>query len=382
VVARVGRSVAGPAILAASLIGSVAGESVPAHAAATVPGPTSPRAGAPAPAPAPARAASAASGCGWEPWQTTVAIANPPRHGVNPSIKDGAFVLYQKRVFQIVGGAPLYVTSWGLVGGQKPVVSISTAAWTGLRQWPRNGTFVRPIGGPVYQFVDGAPLRVNSWKAVGGPRPYLQIDANDIDAQGRRFPWDGVSDSTVDFDRGPFGPTFIRVAATGRVYKLVGGSPQYVRSWAAYGGPKPTIPVDAYVVDQAGKFSYPQWWDALKGCPRSGATVRVIQNGQVYGIVGGAPVFISQPGLVSVPPINVDIAGFPTTADQPYLPFHPVNSATARSQQTGKDYIFSGPNSAPSLIDLTGAGYTPPPIDQTAIDNAGKGGVWNHIGAP
>ena len=42
----------------------------------------------------------------------------------------------------------------------------------------------------------------------------------------------------------------------GRVYRISAGHPFYVRSWAPYGGPQPTVPVTQLSIDRAGTGGY------------------------------------------------------------------------------------------------------------------------------
>ncbi|WP_406830247.1 CHAP domain-containing protein [Pedococcus sp. KACC 23699] len=79
----------------------------------------------------------------------------------------------------------------------------------------------------------------------------------------------------------PKSGSFIRVRETGQVYRLVGRTPVYVSTWTAFGGAKPTMDVSS---------------TALATLPTrlaEGTFIRGAQRGEVYKIVGGAPVFVS-----------------------------------------------------------------------------------------
>ena len=79
----------------------------------------------------------------------------------------------------------------------------------------------------------------------------------------------------------PASGSFVKVRETGQVYRLVGRTPVYVSSWTAFGGSKPTLAISA---------------TALATLPTrlpDGTFIKGGQRGEVYKIVGGAPVYVS-----------------------------------------------------------------------------------------
>src|SRR5206468_3317062 len=48
------------------------------------------------------------------------------------SLSDGSFVTYQGATYEIVGHAPVYVSSWSAVGGTHPTTALSDAGWNTL----------------------------------------------------------------------------------------------------------------------------------------------------------------------------------------------------------------------------------------------------------
>jgi hypothetical protein len=98
-------------------------------------------------------------------------------------IPDGTFVQVPGTVavYEIVGGAPLYVSAWPQFGGPQPVTEISAPELDSLRPYPADGTFVQTTSGGVYRMAGGAPLGVSSWAVFGGVQPYVTIDQWDID---------------------------------------------------------------------------------------------------------------------------------------------------------------------------------------------------------
>ena len=94
--------------------------------------------------------------------------------------------------------------------------------------------------------------------------------------------------------------TFVRVVGTAPVYRIVGGAPIRVSSWAAYGGVQPVAVVEA------AQFA------RLRPVPSDGTYLSDSATGQVYRIAGGAPLLISaaeaptMPGWGSAPVWAVD----------------------------------------------------------------------------
>jgi surface antigen len=156
----------------------------------------------------------------------------------NGSYSDGTFVRTPDgRVWRIAGGAPLYINSWDPFGGPKPVVNVPDLS--GLRPFPADGTWlVGAETGRVYRVAGGAPLYINSW-APFGPQPTVAVNQWSIDngALGhlRPFPADG---------------TWLVGAETGRVYRVAGGAPLYINSWAPF-GPQPTVAVNQWSITTA-----------------------------------------------------------------------------------------------------------------------------------
>jgi hypothetical protein len=214
------------------------------------------------------------------------------------------------RIFRVVGGAPLYVSSWTAFGGKaQPATRITDAVYNTLAFWPADGTFVRTgQDGRIFRFVGGTPVYVSTWAAFGGKaQPSLVIDKADLDHAGvEADPWFGVNRTAIDY---PYtvtgdgyltatsldGKVYIRGGQTGRTYKLVGGAPQYVTSWTLFGGAKPTITVDQNTIDRAGA-AYP--YHFLGRAPIDQWLVQSAQNGRVYVIAGGAPLYVATPNVL------------------------------------------------------------------------------------
>jgi hypothetical protein len=163
---------------------------------------------------------------------------------------DGTFVVAAGHVYRFAGGAPIYVSNWANVGGEKPVVRIDQNAianadkaspWNHVRQYPADGTFVGAAG-HVYRFAGGAPIYVSNWANVGGAKPVTEIDRNAIANADKASPWNHVR-------RYPANGTFVSTQ-TGRVYRFAGGAAFYIQSWAHVGGSQPATRVDQYTIDR------------------------------------------------------------------------------------------------------------------------------------
>ena len=225
---------------------------------------------------------------------------------------DGTFVgtSGDGRVYEIVGGAPLYVSNWNAVGGPKATIGIdqwdvnnTSDPHAHLRQYPADGTFVGTSGdGRVYEIVGGAPLYVSNWNAVGGPKATIGIDQWDVN---------NTSDPHAHLRQYPADGTFVGTSGDGRVYEIVGGAPLYVSNWNAVGGPKATIGIDQWDVNNT---SDPH--AHLRQYPADGTFINT-STGRVYRIAGGAPIYVSSWSVFGgvKPYVNVDQWDVNNTSD-------------------------------------------------------------------
>ncbi|WP_051450530.1 DUF1906 domain-containing protein [Actinospica robiniae] len=108
-----------------------------------------------------------------------------------------------------------------------------------------------------------------------------------------------------------------------------------------------------------------------------GTFVNVIETGQVYRIAGGAPIYVSSWANVggSQPYTNI------TQAQLNALPQVPADG-TALEGYNGGVYIVAGgaPIHVHSFSDVPDI-HARVIVDQSAIDDAGSGGVYNHLSA-
>jgi hypothetical protein len=153
---------------------------------------------------------------------------------------DGSFVSYQGKAYELAGGAPIYVSSWAAVGGSHPSLALTTLQWRQLHAVPADGTLLRSLAtGAVYEIVGGAPMYVQNLSALGATPTPVGIDQWDLSnlanpaAHMRTVPADG---------------TFIIAAQTGRIYRVAGDAPIPVSSWTVFGGIQPYDTVDVWDV--------------------------------------------------------------------------------------------------------------------------------------
>ena len=182
------------------------------------------------------------------------------------------------KVYRLAGGAPLYVSSWSGFGGSQPTTPVTHEQLLAMPPVPSDGTWLSTTAGKVYRIAGGAPLYVSSWTPFGGPQATTAIDQWDVDNAGnpdahlRIFPADGTWVSTT----------------AGTVYRIAGGAPLYVSSWAPFGGPQPTTAIDQWDVDNTGNP------DAhLRQVPLDGTFITNQADGRVYRVAGGAPLYVS-----------------------------------------------------------------------------------------
>jgi surface antigen len=283
--------------------------------------------------------------------------------GGSGTLGEGSFVAAPDgAVYRIAGGAPIYVSSWDSFGGPQPVTGVSHEQLNALRPWPKDGTFISSNqDGAVYRIAGGAPIYVSTWDTYGGPQPTVGIDKWAVDNPGhpaahlRAVPADG---------------TFVNSNQDGAVYRIAGGAPIYVSTWDTYGGPQPTVGIDKWAVDNPGHPGA-----HLRAVPENGTFVNSNQDGAVYRIAGGAPIYVStwdtyggpQP-TVGIDKWAVDNPGHPAA----HLRAVPANGTLLNSNQDGAVYRVAG--GAPIYVSTWDAVGGPQPtvgIDKWAVDNPG-----------
>ena len=145
-----------------------------------------------------------------------------------------------------------------------PVVQVTTSSGAGSPR-PGDGAFVRTPDGVVYRIAGGSPLRVDDWAPFGGRQPAAPIG------------WGAFH----ELPGAPADGTFLSIARTGITYVMAGGAPLFVSDWTPYGGPQPSIDVDA------GDIA------ALRAAPADGTFLSVVGAADAYVVAGGAPLAVA-----------------------------------------------------------------------------------------
>ena len=324
---------------------------------------------------------------------TTTTVRLPP---------NGSFVRARDRIWRLVGGALVYVPSWAPYGGRRRTIPLTSAQYaTVAAQRIRNGEFIRTIQDrAVYRMVGGAPVYVSSWAAVGGRHFATSIDATNLSHAGQGYPWGAIAAFPVlRSTQHGFRPSFARSGSDGRVYALVGGAPLYVTSWAVYGGRQPTVTIDGAAITHAGRgrWRFLRWYpvlltqnEQLAAAVRPGAPV------YPFAVAGGAPIYVPNTNnfpepldRVLVDPTTVARAGgrapFDHLRARPadgtlLLAFHDADIQTLNFPSAV--YWVSGGAAIPVLGNRPCPGGDAAWIDKIAVDRAGTGGIWNHLTAP
>lgn len=228
-----------------------------------------------------------------------------------------------------------------------------------------DGTYIGVSGGDgsVYRIAGGAPIYVSKWDNVGGAQPVTTVSQTQFDKL-RTVPADG---------------TYISAITRSEVYVIAGGAPLYVSKWENVGGAKSVIGVDVAAIDNAGGGGK---WGHLNYKPADGTYIAGSPRGEVYVIAGGAPLYVSNFDNVGggKQVTVVDVAAIDNAGGGgrwSHLNYTPADGTYLRGFTTGKVYSVSG--GTPTLVTSTPGAYVN--IDQSAIDSAGAGGVWNHLNA-
>jgi hypothetical protein len=227
------------------------------------------------------------------------ATAGPSGAGASANIPDGTFVQVagSQAIYEIAGGAPLYVSPqyWETLAAQSPTTvaaqsptTISQQQFALLRPVPADGTLLEDATGAVYRVAGGAPLLVNDPSLLNA-QP-LRIDQWDIANAGQ---------PAAHLSLVPANGTFL-TTTTGGVYRIAGGAPFAIGSWALFGGVRPSVSVDPW---DLANVSSPA--AHLNAKPRTGTAVEGLPS-RSYWVFAGARRRLTSPSLAAV---QVDDAG-------------------------------------------------------------------------
>lgn len=234
------------------------------------------------------------------------------------------------------------------------------------------GEFIRVLedGGAVYRIAGGAPVYVSSWPSVGaaGVQPYTDVSQTYVDSLPP-YPADGTI--TRDGDNAP----------TNQHYRWAGGAPIVITSWANIGGEQSAIRLDPRAVTEAGSGR----WSRLRQQPLDGTQITGglpgdPENGSVFVVAGGAPVYVSDFAAVggARAPVLVDMAAI-RNAGSAQAPFRHLNYYPAEGSQVHAGSTCYSIVGGAAIAGAAGTCGTR--IDPAAIANAGQEGKWSHLKA-
>jgi surface antigen len=257
---------------------------------------------------------------------------------------EGSFVSHNGFVYRIAGGAPIYVSNWTSVGGPQQARTLSDTEFAALPQFPRDGTLLGASDGGVYIAAGGAPLYLSNWAAIGGPKPSIGIDGAAVSHAGDGVPWDHLRSYPADGT--------LLGASDGRVYIAAGGAPLWLSNWAAIGGPKPSVAIDRWDVENtADPHAH------LRLYPADGTFIRSTGTGRVYRVAGGAPIYVSTWNIFGgvQPFANIDQWAFDHPADpHAHLRAAPLDGTVVKGLPSNQHWIFGSEMRSP-IASLGGA---------------------------
>ena len=150
---------------------------------------------------------------------------------------DGTFVQVSGSpyFYEIVGGAPLFVSNWSDVGGEQTYTVITQQQFDALNPVPTDGTLIETNTGGVYLIAGGAPLFVSSLALFGNPQP-TPVDQWNVD---------NIGNPLSRLNPLPAAGTFL-TTTTGSTYRVAGGAPLGISNWSVFGGVKPSVTIDPW----------------------------------------------------------------------------------------------------------------------------------------
>ena len=223
--------------------------------------------------------------------------------GASANIPDGTFVQVagSQAIYEIAGGAPLYVSPqyWETLAAQSPTTvaalsptTISQQQFALLRPVPADGTLLEDSTGAVYRVAGGAPLLVSE-PSLFSTQP-VRIDQWDIANAGQ---------PAAHLNLVPANGTFL-TTTTGGVYRIAGGAPFAIGSWAVFGGVRPSVSVDQW--DLANVSSPAAHLDAK---PRDGTVVEGLPS-RSYWVFAGGRRRLTSASLAAVQVDDVGLAAY------------------------------------------------------------------------
>jgi surface antigen len=229
----------------------------------------------------------------------------PPPSGTFLTVRETS------EVYRLVGRTPVFVSTWTAFGGTQATHLVSSTSLATLPQRVADGTFIKGAQrAEVYRVAGGAPVFVSTWTAFGGAQPTVTVDQVAIDQAGTSVRYNRLLAKPAD-------GTFLRGAQRGEIYRMAGGAPVYVSTWAAFGGAKPTMTVDQVAIDKAGSGTR---YNHLSFRPVDGTILAASPSTSYFLVKGGVPVITStSAGAKSVDQVAIQRAGDPNALKWTHL---------------------------------------------------------------
>jgi Domain of unknown function (DUF1906) len=163
------------------------------------------------------------------------------------------------------------------------------AATAGAGQVYPDGTFVQEAGSPaIYRIAGGAPVFVSDWTTVGGPQAVKTLTAQQF----------------ASLNSVPASGTFLATEA-GAIYRVAGGAPLAVSSWALYAGVQPSVTIDPWdIANITNPLAH------LNSKPANGTIVEGLPSGTYWSFNNGNR-FAAQPSPLAIGIDDASLSAFP-----------------------------------------------------------------------
>jgi hypothetical protein len=212
-----------------------------------------------------------------------------------------------------------------------------------------NGSFVS-YQGNVYRMAGGAPIYINSLTPFGSP-PVTPVSTATWDSLAA-YPSDGTTLTTPN----------------GYVYKVAGGAPIYLSSCDVNCGSP--VEVDQYSIDFDG--GPPGGASHLNVVPADGTTLTT-ENGYVYKVAGGAPIYLSSCDVGCGSPVDVNQGSIDSNAPNPsngvdHLLATPSDGTLVEGLPSGDYWEFVG-----GTVQAVGASSSAVQVDDSSISSYAVG---------
>ncbi|WP_066360073.1 hypothetical protein [Herbidospora mongoliensis] len=241
-------------------------------------------------------------------------------------------------IFKFVGGAPVHLSSCTVGCGSPISVPAGTLQLVHpanhMRQRPVDAATARDEAGHVFKFVGGAPIHLSSCSVgCGNPVPINGWSVANLDHMDPR-PADGSTASDE----------------AGNIFKFVGGAPIHLSNCSVgCGNP---VPITAWSI---------VYYEHMNPRPADGSTAKD-ESGNIFKFVGGAPIHLSSCSVGCGNPVPIN--GW-SVATLEHMNPQPADGSTAKDE-SGNIFKFVG--GAPILLSNCSVGCgNPVPVNGVSL---------------